>query len=150
MIRLGWRLGVWPVGIDPISHPVSDTRRRGSGQQPYAFAYLGGEPVKAHLLTRFQIPIIQGMAASIIAKLLISISQFFFVVLGGALALSYLVTRPDLPLAAGPPSHRGWGIAHGLIIWPPGGPLHDSLQCVGPLEHDPVTPGAMASTASTT
>jgi hypothetical protein len=36
------------------------------------------------------------MAASIIAKLLISISQFFFVVLGGALALSYLVTRPDL------------------------------------------------------
>jgi lipid-A-disaccharide synthase-like uncharacterized protein len=36
------------------------------------------------------------MAASIIAKLLISISQFFFVILGGALALSYLVTRPDL------------------------------------------------------
>jgi glycosyltransferase 2 family protein len=36
------------------------------------------------------------MAASIIAKLLIFMSQFFFVVLGGALALSYLVTRPDL------------------------------------------------------
>jgi uncharacterized protein (TIRG00374 family) len=59
-------------------------------------AYLGGEPVKAHLLTRFQIPMIQGMAASIIAKLLISISQFFFVILGGMLAYSHLVTRPDV------------------------------------------------------
>lgn len=60
------------------------------------FAYLGGEPVKAHVLTRFQVPLIQAMAASIIAKLLISISQFFFVILGGILALSHLVTRPDV------------------------------------------------------
>ena len=60
------------------------------------FAYLGGEPVKAHLLTRFHIPMIEGMAASIIAKLLVSISQFMFVTLGGILAISHLVTRPAI------------------------------------------------------
>lgn len=93
---LGWRLAFGPSVSIPF-HTLFLTRVGGEAVNNLTpFAYLGGEPVKAHLLTRFQIPIIQGMAASIIAKLLISISQFFFVVLGGALALSYLVTRPDL------------------------------------------------------
>jgi uncharacterized protein (TIRG00374 family) len=60
------------------------------------FAYLGGEPVKAHLLTRFHIPMVEGIAAAIIAKLLMSLAQFAFVVLGGALAMSHLVARPDI------------------------------------------------------
>ena len=142
----GWRLA---RRYRSFHTPVSDTRRRGSGQQPYAFCLPGGEPVKAHLLTRFQIPIIQGMAASIIAKLLISISQFFFVVLGGALALSYLVTRPDLlwPLVllviVVGVFLRAYHMASGWAS-----SRFSSVR--GPLEHDPVTPGAMASTASTT
>jgi uncharacterized protein (TIRG00374 family) len=93
---LGWRLAFGPSLSVPF-HILFLTRVGGEAVNNLTpFAYLGGEPVKAHLLTRFQVPIIRGMAASIIAKLLISISQFIFVVLGGILALSYLATRPDL------------------------------------------------------
>jgi glycosyltransferase 2 family protein len=93
---LGWRLAFGPSLAVPF-HTLFLTRIGGEAINNLTpFAYLGGEPVKAHVLTRFQIPIIQGMAASIIAKLLISISQFLFVVLGGILALSYLVTRPEV------------------------------------------------------
>jgi glycosyltransferase 2 family protein len=93
---LGWRFAFGPSLSIPF-HTLFLTRVGGEAINNITpFAYLGGEPVKAHLLTRFQIPIIRGMAASIIAKLLISISQFFFVILGGMLALSHLVTRPDV------------------------------------------------------
>jgi uncharacterized protein (TIRG00374 family) len=93
---LGWRLAFGPSLSIPFS-TLFLTRVAGEAVNNITpFAYLGGEPVKAHLLTHFQVPIIRGMAASIIAKLLISISQFFFVVLGGVLALSHLVTRPDV------------------------------------------------------
>jgi glycosyltransferase 2 family protein len=93
---LGWRFAFGPTLAIPF-RTLFLTRVGGEAINNITpFAYLGGEPVKAHLLTRFQIPIIRGMAASIIAKLLISISQFFFVILGGTLALSHLVTRPDV------------------------------------------------------
>jgi putative membrane protein len=93
---LGWRLAFGSSLAVPF-FTLYLTRIAGEAINNITpLAYLGGEPVKAHLLTRFQIPMIQGMAASIIAKLLISISQFFFVILGGAFALSHLVTRPDI------------------------------------------------------
>ena len=93
---LGWRLAFGPSIAVPF-YVLFFTRIGGEAINNITpLAYMGGEPVKAHLLTRFQVPMIQGMAASIIAKLLISISQFFFVILGGILALSHLVTRPDI------------------------------------------------------
>jgi uncharacterized protein (TIRG00374 family) len=93
---LGWKLAFGPTVSIPF-HTLFLTRVGGEAINNLTpFAYLGGEPVKAHLLTRFQIPIIQGMAASIIAKLLISLAQFCFIILGGILMLSQLVTRPDL------------------------------------------------------
>jgi glycosyltransferase 2 family protein len=93
---LGWRFAFGPSLSVPF-RTLFLTRVGGEAVNNLTpFAYLGGEPVKAHVLTRFQVPIIQGMAASIIAKLLISISQFFFVIFGGILALSHLVTRPDV------------------------------------------------------
>jgi uncharacterized protein (TIRG00374 family) len=93
---LGWRFAFGPSLSIPF-YTLFLTRVGGEAINNITpFAYLGGEPVKAHLLTRFQIPIIRGMAASITAKLLISISQVFFVIFGGMLALSYLVTRPDV------------------------------------------------------
>ena len=93
---LGWRLAFGSSVSIPF-FTLFLTRVGGEAVNNLTpFAYLGGEPIKAHLLTRFQIPLIQGMAASIIAKMLISISQFIFVILGAALALSHLVTRPDL------------------------------------------------------
>jgi glycosyltransferase 2 family protein len=99
---LGWKFAFGPSLAVPF-HTLFLTRVGGEAINNITpFAYLGGEPVKAHVLTRFQIPIIHGMAASIIAKLLISISQFLFVILGGMLALSYLVTHPEVlwPLVA--------------------------------------------------
>jgi uncharacterized protein (TIRG00374 family) len=93
---LGWRYAFGPSLPVPF-YTLFLTRIGGEAINNLTpFAYLGGEPVKAHVLTRFRVPIIQAMAASIIAKLLISISQFFFVLLGGILALSHLVTRPDV------------------------------------------------------
>jgi glycosyltransferase 2 family protein len=93
---LAWRLVFGPSLAVPF-HILFLTRIGGEAVNNLTpLAYLGGEPVKAHLLTRFQVPIIRGMAASITAKLLISISQFLFVILGGILALSHLVTRPDI------------------------------------------------------
>src|SRR5262245_35763455 len=93
---LGWRFAFGPSLSIPFS-TLFLTRVGGEAINNITpFAYLGGEPVKAHLLTRFQIPIIQGMAASIIAKLLICIAQFVFVIFGGVLALSHLVAHPDV------------------------------------------------------
>jgi uncharacterized protein (TIRG00374 family) len=117
---LGWRLAFGPSVSIPF-FTLFLTRVGGEAINNLTpFAYLGGEPVKAHLLTRFQIPIIEGMAASIIAKVLISIAQLMFVILGGVLALSYLMTRPDLLwpliLLVGVVGALLVGLAHGLRV----------------------------------
>ncbi len=49
-------------------------------------AYLGGEPVKAYLLRRHQIPIVEGLASVILAKTIMTIAQVLFILLGLALA----------------------------------------------------------------
>jgi glycosyltransferase 2 family protein len=93
---LGWRWAFGPT-VRVTFGMLFLTRMAGEAINNLTpFAYLGGEPVKAHLLSRFRIPMIEGMAASIIAKLLISIAQFIFVSLGGILAMSHLATRPDI------------------------------------------------------
>jgi putative membrane protein len=92
----GWRLAFGPSLTIPF-HTLFFTRIAGEAINNITpLAYLGGEPVKAHMLTRFHIPMVKGMAASIIAKLLISIAQFLFVILGGFLAMSSLAERPDI------------------------------------------------------
>jgi putative membrane protein len=93
---LGWKFAFGPATTIPF-HTLFLTRMAGESINNLTpFAYLGGEPVKAHLLTRFHIPMVEGMAAAIMAKLLMSIAQFAFVVLGGILAMSHLVARPDV------------------------------------------------------
>jgi uncharacterized protein (TIRG00374 family) len=93
---LGWRL-VFGPSFSISFHTLFFTRIGGEAINNITpFAYLGGEPLKAYMLTRFHIPMVEGMAASIIAKLLISIAQLLFVILGGTLAMSYLAARPDL------------------------------------------------------
>jgi uncharacterized protein (TIRG00374 family) len=93
---LGWKFAFGPSTAIPF-RTLFMTRMAGESINNLTpFAYMGGEPVKAHLLTRFHIPMVEGMAAALMAKLLMSIAQFAFVVLGGALAMSHLVTRPDV------------------------------------------------------
>lgn len=99
---IGWKFAFGPSTTIPF-HRLFLTRMAGESINNLTpFAYMGGEPVKAHLLTRLHVPMVEGMAAAIMAKLLISMAQFAFVVLGGALAMSHLATRPDIlwPLVA--------------------------------------------------
>lgn len=56
-------------------------------------AWVGGEPVKAHLLyKRHGVPLAEGMASVVVAKTTFSISLFFFIVIG------FLVTVFTQPL----------------------------------------------------
>ena len=55
-------------------------------------AWIGGEPVKAYLLSkRYGIPMADGMASVVIAKTTFSVSMFFFIITG---IIVTLVTQP--------------------------------------------------------
>ncbi len=45
-------------------------------------AMLGGEPMKAHLLTRYEIPMVTGLASVVTAKTVMSLAQILFMLLG--------------------------------------------------------------------
>jgi uncharacterized protein (TIRG00374 family) len=49
-------------------------------------AYVGGEPVKAHLLTRYGVSIVDGLASVVTAKTTMTIAQVVFILLGLLLA----------------------------------------------------------------
>jgi uncharacterized protein (TIRG00374 family) len=49
-------------------------------------AYVGGEPVKAYLLNRYHVPMVQGLASVVIAKTTMTIAEAVFILLGIALA----------------------------------------------------------------
>jgi uncharacterized protein (TIRG00374 family) len=48
-------------------------------------AYVGGEPLKAYLLRRHRVPIVDGMASVVIAKTTMTIAEVLFILLGIAL-----------------------------------------------------------------
>ena len=49
-------------------------------------AYVGGEPLKAFLLKRHQIPMVDGLASVVIAKTIMTLAQVLFILVGIALA----------------------------------------------------------------
>ncbi|WP_447977869.1 flippase-like domain-containing protein [Candidatus Nitrospira bockiana] len=49
-------------------------------------AYLGGEPLKAYLLTRHGVPVVEGMASVITAKTTMTVAEVLFIVTGLGLA----------------------------------------------------------------
>lgn len=49
-------------------------------------AYVGGEPLKAYLLKRDQVPFVDGLASVILAKTVMTIAQLGFIIMGMALA----------------------------------------------------------------
>jgi len=51
-------------------------------------AYLGGEPVKAYLLQKHGIPLVDGLASVVTAKTVMVIAQVFFVLLGIGLSFA--------------------------------------------------------------
>jgi uncharacterized protein (TIRG00374 family) len=50
------------------------------------FAYLGGEPIKAYLLQKYGIPMVDGLAAIVVAKTMMVIAQVLFVAVGICIA----------------------------------------------------------------
>lgn len=49
-------------------------------------AYVGGEPLKAYLLKRYGVPIVDGLASVVTAKTTMTLAQVLFILLGLALA----------------------------------------------------------------
>ncbi|CAI4030581.1 Flippase-like domain-containing protein [Nitrospira tepida] len=45
-------------------------------------AYIGGEPLKAYLLKRAQVPLVDGLASVVLAKTFMTIAQVLFILLG--------------------------------------------------------------------
>ncbi len=50
-------------------------------------AYLGGEPVKAFLLNKHKIPLVEGASAVVIAKTAMTVAEAIFVIIGAGIAL---------------------------------------------------------------
>ncbi len=50
-------------------------------------AYVGGEPLKAYLLKKHHVPMVEGLASVVIAKTTMTIAEVLFILLGIALAL---------------------------------------------------------------
>lgn len=61
-------------------------------------AYLGGEPVKAYMLSRHNVPLIEGLASVITAKTTMTLAQVLFILIGVAIALGILNQSGDLIL----------------------------------------------------
>jgi uncharacterized protein (TIRG00374 family) len=53
-------------------------------------AYVGGEPLKAYLLKKHHVPMVEGLASVVIAKTTMTIAEVLFILLGIALGLFLL------------------------------------------------------------
>lgn len=53
-------------------------------------AYVGGEPLKAYLLKRYEVPMVEGLASVVIAKTTMTIAEVLFILVGIALGLMLL------------------------------------------------------------
>ncbi|HEY6085756.1 MAG TPA: lysylphosphatidylglycerol synthase transmembrane domain-containing protein [Nitrospira sp.] len=66
-------------------------------------AYVGGEPLKAYLLQRFHVPMVEGLASVVIAKTTMTIAQILFILVGiaiGALMLGHEGSSGQIVAAA--------------------------------------------------
>jgi len=55
-------------------------------------AYLGGEPLKAYLITQYHVPMAEGAASVVIAKTTMTIAEVFYILVGIALGFVLLGT----------------------------------------------------------
>lgn len=94
---LGWRFALRPRAQIRWDHLFKARLAGEAVNYVTPTAWVGGEPVKAHLLSRrFGIPLADGMASVVIAKATFSISMFFFILTGVLLAI---FTQPlDAPV----------------------------------------------------
>ena len=68
--------------------------------------YLGGEPMKAYLLSRHQVPLVDGMASVVTAKTTMTFAEVTFIMIGVGLSTALLAHSGDLLM----PSLVGLGL----------------------------------------
>ena len=63
-------------------------------------AYLGGEPMKAYLLSRYNVPLVDGLASVVTSKTIMTLAQVLFILMGIGLGLALLNRSSEVVLAA--------------------------------------------------
>ena len=63
-------------------------------------AYLGGEPMKAYLLSRYSVPLVDGLASVVTAKTIMTLAEILFILMGIGLALGLLNRSGEVISAA--------------------------------------------------
>jgi uncharacterized protein (TIRG00374 family) len=82
----GWKLTLGSAADGIPFWKIFAIRTAGEVVNMTTPAYVGGEPLKAYLLQRHQIPMVEGLASVVIAKTIMTLAQVLFILVGIALA----------------------------------------------------------------
>ena len=84
----GWKVTLGPSAKDIPFWRVLAIRTAGEVvNMTTPTAYVGGEPLKAYLLKKHQVPMVEGLASVIIAKTTMTIAEVLFIFLGISLGM---------------------------------------------------------------
>ncbi|MEP6957452.1 MAG: lysylphosphatidylglycerol synthase transmembrane domain-containing protein [Nitrospirota bacterium] len=84
----GWKVTLGPSAKDVPFWRVLAIRTAGEVvNMTTPTAYVGGEPLKAYLLKKHHVPLVEGLASVIIAKTTMTIAEVLFILLGIALGV---------------------------------------------------------------
>lgn len=100
----GWKITLGPAGQAVSFLRVFAVRTAGEVvNMTTPTAYVGGEPLKAYLLQKSGVPMVEGLASVVIAKTTMTIAQVLFILLGIALGFWILGAQgsPGQVVAAG-------------------------------------------------
>ena len=82
----GWKITLGPSGrLIPFWRVLAIRTAGEVVNMTTPTAYVGGEPLKAYLLQKHRVPMVEGLASVVIAKTTMTIAQVLFIVLGIAL-----------------------------------------------------------------
>jgi uncharacterized protein (TIRG00374 family) len=113
---LGWR---FTLGQHTVAVPFSRLFViRTAGELVNATtptAYVGGEPLKAHLLKQYSIPMVEGLASVIVAKTAMTIAQIVYILLG--IGLGVWILLPSGSTQAGHVSGMAAVVSLGLLAF---------------------------------
>ena len=83
----GWRLTLGPAADRIAFWRILAIRAAGEVvNMTTPTAYVGGEPLKAYLLQRYRVSLVEGLASVVIAKTIMTLAQVLFILVGIALA----------------------------------------------------------------
>src|SRR5512146_2938021 len=81
----GWKITLGPSAREVPFWRVLAIRTAGEVvNMTTPTAYVGGEPLKAYLLQKHRVPMVEGLASVVIAKTTMTIAQVLFILLGMA------------------------------------------------------------------